>query len=88
MTTLPKIFAYVINGRKDNNIPFSDLLRLLDSLGFKHRVKGSHHIYWHESIKEIINIQPDENSAKAYQVKQVRNIILKYELKIKRWEDK
>ena len=82
MTTLPKIFSYVMNGRKDSNIPFADLQRLLDSLGFNHRIKGSHHIYWHDEVEEIINIQPNGNNSKAYQVKQIRNIILKYELKI------
>ncbi len=33
-----------------------------------------------DNINELINIQPDGNKAKAYQVKQVRNIILKYKL--------
>lgn len=88
MTTLLKIFTYVMNGRRDNNIPFSDLQRLLDSLGFQHRIKGSHHVYWHDGVKDIINIQPDGNNSKAYQVKQVRNIILSYGLKIQTWEDK
>ena len=82
MTTLPKIFAYIMNGRRDSNIPFLDLQKLLDALGFKHRIKGSHHIYWCEGVEEIINIQPDGNNAKAYQVKQVRNIVLRYGLKI------
>ena len=31
-----------------------------------------------EGVDEIINIQPQGNKAKAYQVKQVRNLILKY----------
>jgi len=43
-------------------------------------MKGSHHIYYKEGIVEIINIQPKGNKAKDYQVKQVRNIILKYKL--------
>ena len=80
MTSTPKIFSLVLSGLRDNNIAFSDLQKLLDSLGFSHRTKGSHCIYWREGIEEIINIQPDGNSAKAYQVKQVRNIIIKYGL--------
>ena len=82
MTTLPKIFAYIMNGRRDSNIPFLDLQKLLDALGFSNRVKGSHYIYWQEGIEEIINIQSDNGKAKAYQVKQVRNVLLKYGLKI------
>lgn len=53
---------------------------LLDSLGFKHRIRGDHHIYTKAGIEEIINVQPNKNMAKAYQVKQIRNIIVKYNL--------
>ena len=80
MTSTPKIFSFVLIGLRDNNIAFSDLQKLLDSLGFCHRTNGSHFIYWREGIEEIINIQPEGSSAKAYQVKQVRNIIIKYGL--------
>ncbi len=69
-----------MDGRKDNNIPFADLQKLLDVLGFSYMVKGSHYIYWREGIAEIINIQSDNGKAKAYQVKQVREIIRKYKL--------
>lgn len=81
MTPTPKIFEAIMSGRRDNNILFTDLQKLLDCLGFHHRTKGSHSIYWQEGIEEIINIQPDGNKAKAYQVKQVRNIIVKYSMK-------
>ena len=82
MTSAPKIFDAVTDGRKDNNIPFADLQKLLDILGFQHRTKGIHSIYWQEDTEEIINIQPDGSKAKAYQVKQVRGVIRKYGLKI------
>ena len=45
-------------------------------------VKGDHFIYYKNGIDEIINIQPEGNKAKAYQVKQIRNIILKYRLEV------
>jgi hypothetical protein len=32
------------------------------------------------NVEEIINIQPIGNNAKAYQVRQIRNLILKYKL--------
>jgi len=54
---------------------------VLKYLGFQERIKGSHHIFFKEGIKEILNIQPRETKAKPYQVKQVRNIILKYRLR-------
>ena len=80
MTSTPKIFDAIMDGRKDNNIPFSDLQKLLDILGFSYRVRGSHYVYWREGVAEIINIQSDNGKAKAYQVKQVREIIRKYRL--------
>ena len=45
-------------------------------------ILGDHFIYWKYGIDEIINIQPDGNKAKPYQVKQVRNTILKYGLEV------
>ncbi len=80
MTAILKILTAVLDSGRDNNIPFTDLQRVLDYLGFEHRIKGSHFIYWHNDVEEIINIQPDGNKAKAYQVKQVRDIIRKYRL--------
>jgi hypothetical protein len=55
-------------------------------LGKRFKIKGSHHIFYRDDIEEIINLQPDKNKAKAYQVKQVRNLILRYNLKIDRDE--
>lgn len=51
-------------------------------LGFEERIKGSHHILTKEGIEEILNIQSKSGKAKPYQVKQVRNIIVKYQLKL------
>jgi hypothetical protein len=49
--------------------------------GFECRIKGDHHIFSKAGIAEIINMQPlKDGKAKAYQVKQVRNLILKYKL--------
>jgi predicted RNA binding protein YcfA (HicA-like mRNA interferase family) len=78
MATCEKILQSVMSGFQDKNIKFSDLQKLLDNLGFHCRIKGDHFIYWKNGIGEIINLQPDGNNAKPYQVKQVRNIILKY----------
>lgn len=53
---------------------------LLRTLGFDYRIKGSHHIYFKEEIAEIINLQPLNNKAKPYQVKQARKLLVKYKL--------
>jgi len=44
------------------------------------RIKGSHRIFSQKDIDEIINLQPDGSKAKAYQIKQIRDIIIKYQL--------
>jgi hypothetical protein len=57
-----------------------DLCGLLERLGFSLRIRGDHHIFFREGIEEILNLQPKGNQAKPYQVKQVRNLIIKYGL--------
>ncbi len=75
-----KILWQILTGTSDANIPFSALCNLLTYLGFEIRIKGSHHVFRKDGIEEKINIQKDGSKAKPYQVKQVRNIILKYKL--------
>jgi hypothetical protein len=76
-----KILLKILSGTSDKNFAFNDLRNLLLTLGFTERVTtGSHKIFFRDGIDEIVNIQPDGNKAKPYQVKQVRNIILKYKL--------
>jgi len=83
MPSLRKILDSVLSGRSDANIRFADLRRLLANLGFAERTKGSHHIYFRDSIPEILNLQPlPGGAAKPYQVKQVRQVVLKYSLTI------
>jgi len=54
---------------------------LLLTLGFTERVKGDHHIFTKPNLQEIINIQPlKDGKAKVYQVRQIRNLILRYQL--------
>ena len=80
MGKFENILSAILRGASDNNIAFSDLRFALESLEFEVRVKGDHFIYTRHNVAEIINIQPVDNKAKAYQVKQVRNLILKYKL--------
>ena len=71
----------VLSGLSDKNIRFGGLRKLILSLGFDERIKGDHHIFSKADITEIINLQPlADGKAKAYQVKQVRSIILKHKL--------
>jgi predicted RNA binding protein YcfA (HicA-like mRNA interferase family) len=73
-----KLLDKILTGRSDANIDFTELCNLLMQLGFDERIRGSHHIFTRNGIEEILNIQPKGKKAKPYQVKQIRNIILKY----------
>ena len=75
------IIDKVLSGLSDKNIRFEDLRKLFLSFGFEERIKGDHYIFTRPDIIEILNIQSlRDGKAKAYQVRQVRNIILKYKL--------
>ena len=80
MGKIENILAAIMRGASDNNISFSDLRYVLEELGFEVRIKGDHFIYTRKGVSEIVNIQPLGSKAKAYQVKQIRSIILKYKL--------
>ncbi|MEO0927808.1 MAG: type II toxin-antitoxin system HicA family toxin [Cyanobacteria bacterium J06643_13] len=56
------------------------ICQLLRKLSFAERIRGDHYIFTKNDVVEIINIQPINNKAKSYQVKQIRKIILKYSL--------
>lgn len=80
MSQYEKLLLAVLSGTRDKNLLFADLQTVLDRLGFQCRIKGDHFIYTRDDVEEIINLQPTGNKAKPYQVKQVRNIILEYQL--------
>lgn len=75
-----KLIFQILRGTSDANISFSDLVNLLRNFGFELRIKGSHHVFRKKGVEEKPNLQKDGNKAKPYQVKQIRDIILKYRL--------
>ncbi len=75
-----KLLLQILRGTSDANIHFQSLCRLLRHLKFEVRIRGDHHIFTKEGIIEILNIQPKGKQAKPYQVRQIRNVILKYRL--------
>ena len=70
----------ILQGASDANIDFDDLCRMLRSLGFDERVRGSHHIFRKHGVRELVNLQREGSKAKVYQVRQVRGVILRYGL--------
>ena len=79
MSKVTKTLDRILRGNADANINFADLRSLLHHLGFAERIRGSHHIFTRDGVAEILNLQPKKGGqAKAYQVRQVRDVILAY----------
>jgi predicted RNA binding protein YcfA (HicA-like mRNA interferase family) len=75
-----KLIEKILSGNSDTNIAISELCELLCKLGFDERIRGSHHIFRKSGIEDKINLQHDGTQAKSYQVRQVRNLLVKYRL--------
>jgi hypothetical protein len=80
LTRRDKILSRILRGNADADIRFTELINLLENLGFQMRIKGDHHILTKSGVDEILNLQPRSGKAKPYQVKQVRNVLTTYGL--------
>ncbi len=66
-----------------NNLRFVDLCSLAMAFGFRlARVNGSHHIFVHPAIPELLNLQDVRGEAKPYQVRQLLQLVEKHNLSI------
>lgn len=67
--------------RGPNNLSFSEIIVLVEAFGFHlSRINGSHHIFVHPKIQELVNLQEVNGKAKAYQVRQFLELIERYSL--------
>ena len=82
MSKYVKVFQHIMTRRSDSNVAFNDLCELLIRFGFGRRIRGDHHIFTMTGVGEILNPQPKHGMAKAYQVKQVREMLLKNKLRV------
>lgn len=82
MARADKTYQKVMTGKSDNNIDFEDFRYLIKCLGFRERIRGDHHFFTRDDIPERINIQPVGNKAKPYQVRQIKEIMTKYDLEV------
>jgi hypothetical protein len=80
MARYKRTLNQVLSGLADSNVSFDDLCTLMVRLGFVERIRGDHHIFSRVGIAEILNLQPRGDKAKTYQVRQVRNVIVRYNL--------
>ncbi len=63
------------------NISFHEMVLLAEAFGFRlSRVRGSHFIFVHPSVPELINIQSRDGKAKPYQVREFLKLVEKYNL--------
>ena len=80
MARYEDLLLRILRGTSDANISFNDLRHLLRRLGFEEHIRGSHHMFRKAGVEEKINLQREGNKAKVYQVRQVRGVLIKYEL--------
>jgi len=65
------------------NIAFGDIITIVEGFGFRlDRVSGSHHIFVHEAIPELVNLQEVRGEAKPYQIRQFLRLIERYNLRL------
>ena len=79
-----KILEKVLAGSK--NIQFDEMVALVEGFGFRlSRTKGSHHIFIHSQVRELVNLQNVRGQAKPYQIRQFLKLVEQYDLEL---EDK
>jgi len=59
------------------------MVRLVEAFGFRRtRERGSHHIFVHPDVPELVNLQDVNGEAKAYQVRQFLKLVERYNLRL------
>jgi len=58
------------------NLRFEEVCALARVFGFHlSRIKGSHHIFAHPNVRELVNLQEVKGKAKPYQVRQLLALV-------------
>ncbi|HEY6198487.1 MAG TPA: type II toxin-antitoxin system HicA family toxin [Candidatus Binatia bacterium] len=66
-----------------HNVAFNDMIGLVEGFGFNLlRVAGSHHVFGHPGISELVNLQEVKGQTKPYQIRQFLRLIERYNLKL------
>jgi predicted RNA binding protein YcfA (HicA-like mRNA interferase family) len=81
-----KLLAKALSGTK--NLRFEDAVTLVKAFGFRSsRIKGSHHIFVHSKVRELVNLQDVGGKAKPYQIRQLLEIVERYNLQLDAGEE-
>lgn len=81
MARWQRVFRKLISGSLD--IRFDDFILVLEHFGFVlDRVQGSHHVFVHPEIPELLSVQPrKDGKAKPYQLRQFLKLVEEYSLR-------
>jgi len=76
-----KLLEKALSGSR--NIRFADMVALVEAFGFRLRqVTGSHHIFSHPRIPQLVNLQDVGGQAKPYQISQFLRLVERYNLQL------
>jgi len=76
-----RLLEKLLSGSK--SIRFTEAVACAEAFGFRlSRVNGSHHIFVHPDVPELVNLQNVGGQAKPYQIKQLLAIIERYNLRM------
>jgi predicted RNA binding protein YcfA (HicA-like mRNA interferase family) len=65
------------------NLRFEEICVLAKAFGFRlSRINGSHHIFTHPAVRELLNLQDVAGKAKPYQIRQLLDLVERYNLSI------
>ena len=80
MSKADKTLEKILSATADANIRFDDVLSLMPRLGFRLRIRGSHHIFTRSGVEVLIDLQPVHGKCKPYQVRQIRDVLIKFNI--------
>ncbi len=76
-----KTLQKILSGSR--NIRFKEMTALAEAFGFHlARIQGSHHIFVHPEIPELVNLQQVKGEAKPYQIRQFLKLVERYDLEL------
>jgi predicted RNA binding protein YcfA (HicA-like mRNA interferase family) len=65
------------------NLRFREMVALVEAFGFHlARINGSHHIFSHAGVRELVNLQDVGGRAKPYQIRQFLRLVERYDLEL------
>jgi predicted RNA binding protein YcfA (HicA-like mRNA interferase family) len=76
-----KLLERTLTGSK--NVRFDEMVSLVEAFGFHlSRISGSHHIFVHPDVQELVNLQDVGGKAKPYQIRQFLRLVERSNLEL------